>query len=759
MAFGVSTFGYAAAPHAAPAATCLQQRRDLPTRVRNLLAGLLSQCSHQLVRLLGATLDEFEQELTKRAAAERDNERRQRLYESLRQVQRSRISIGPKFLAALEQGLAGFDRSAAGDDRQPGSELSLVEARDLEEALAVQEIAARSDTRHLAALHDLGHRFGVLAAGPAFEIDRVPLGPGALLAALRETAQQANVPTDHRLLLYPVFDRVAMAAIAPFYASLNSYLAGQRILKFLRVHAPPRKRSKDGTAVAAAAAPHSAPEPLPSAGSAGPQGDPADAQLFATLRNLLAAGQPARAAATAPAAGRYVPSADDLQSVLGLLQTPAPPAAGAAASQRTQQLKQDLLGHLQRFAPPGKTPQLDSEDADTIDLVGLLFEQIADTAPARGSTRGMLGQLQVPLMRVALRDKGFFTQRAHPARLLLNAIAETGIHWIDDADGEADPVLQKKMHSVIQRLNTEFDGSLSLIERMLGDLTQHMNVLQRKAALTEKHLVDASRGREKLAIARQTASRAISARIGAAKPGRLLRTMLEQAWTDVLALNLLRHSEDGETYRRQLAIADQLIAAGAAGRDRTSVADATLRREVEQGLAQVGFHPDEIHAVVGHLLADGSASTDENPTSQTEVALRLKSKAHLGEPGHEERSAAGGGRKAPAPPNAEEVRALAQITSLPFGTWFEFAVNQQGDRVRRKLSWYSTVTGRCLFVNPRGARAFERTLQQLAHDVVRGEANIAPPERESLVDRAWKTIVASLRQLTARAADSQPMRV
>ena len=85
--------------------------------------------------------------------------------------------------------------------------------------------------------------------------------------------------------------------------------------------------------------------------------------------------------------------------------------------------------------------------------------------------------------------------------------------------------------------------------------------------------------------------------------------------------------------------------------------------------------------------------------------------------------------------------------TMPFGAWFELSINQQGERVRRKLAWYSTVTGHALFVNQRGVRTDEKSLHQLAHDIVHGQAAIIEPEQESLVDRAWKAIMASLRQL------------
>ena len=88
---------------------------------------------------------------------------------------------------------------------------------------------------------------------------------------------------------------------------------------------------------------------------------------------------------------------------------------------------------------------------------------------------------------------------------------------------------------------------------------------------------------------------------------------------------------------------------------------------------------------------------------------------------------------------------LEQLRKMPFGTWFEFVTNQQGDAVRRKLAWYSTLTGRCLFVNQRGARTDDRQLEHLARDMVRGQVRLASREHVSLIDRAWKAITEALR--------------
>jgi hypothetical protein len=152
--------------------------------------------------------------------------------------------------------------------------------------------------------------------------------------------------------------------------------------------------------------------------------------------------------------------------------------------------------------------------------------------------------------------------------------------------------------------------------------------------------------------------------------------------------------------------------------------------------------------VVKRLFLPEQAANEESPSSNTEIAIKLKSKARLGDDGSDAHPTADMGRhKVTMKPNSEQSRMYERLKTLPFGTWFEFRTNQQGDKVRRKLAWYSTLTGRCLFVNQRGARTDEKVLEQLALDVVTGQASIVEPETDSLVDRAWKAIVTSLKNL------------
>ncbi|HEX5122751.1 MAG TPA: DUF1631 family protein, partial [Rhodanobacteraceae bacterium] len=282
-------------------------------------------------------------------------------------------------------------------------------------------------------------------------------------------------------------------------------------------------------------------------------------------------------------------------------------------------------------------------------------------------------------------------------------------------------------------------------------------------------------GREKLDLARDTARTAIERLLKRGNPSPLVRTLLEQAWTDALALTILRQGEDSSAFHRRLAVADQLLRRSPHA---DTPADKMLKQELDVGLSQVGLHGDDVKAVLGRLFPGGkpaandadkgaaaekapetktpgaavpaaneakpAAANDDELETSTALAIKLKSRTRFG--GDAPTEPIKPVVKAPPSLTPEEAQVLERIRTLPFGTWFEFTTNQQGATIRRKLAWFSTLTGRCLFVNQRGARTDEKTLEQLARDIVRKQAKIWTEQSDSLIDRAWKAILGSLKQ-------------
>ena len=765
----------------------LASRTDLPQRARSLLTAALELARKSLRETLHGALTEFEKHLFKLSENARSGTQQQNYMQTTQELIARRALVETVFFENIEDWFARVDRATRNDKPAPSraarESLSLVAHNDLDESLAVQEFAVRNEVRHSQALYELGHRFAVLVAMPALDGQTVPLGPACIGAALRRASEVLKIPSDHRVLLYRIFDRLASKDLTATYEAVNNYFIEQRILRHLRAQVVRVKKPGGAAHSAGDAGAEPAPEttaketpaPAATAGTArATEGerparaqayasDERDVELFSTLRELLAGSRVAQGAtATQPLPpNAFEASGEDVQGVLGALQN-RPGSIfqpGGRELRSVTHLKQELLQQLRELSP-GQTPQLRGEDSDTIDLVGMLFDNMSSSLRPDAQTKRLLPRLQVPLLRIALQDKTFFTRKSHPARQLLNSIAETGERWMDGTDAAADQDLYGKLQLLLDRLGSEFDGDVTVIEDLLGDLSQHVHTLSRKAEVSERRQVDAAIGREKLALARETAAQAVSDRIAAKSPNMFVRTVLEQAWADVLALTLLRQGESSDAYRKRIEVADRLIASSATPAPKGGAAEPQneeLREEIETGLSQIGYHQEDIRAVVDRLLVPDSAANDDAPISKTELASKLASKPRLGDdPGHAKPMETAAKRRQALQLNAAEQHMLKDLTELPFGTWFEFIINQQGDRVAKKLAWYSKLTGHCMFVNQRGARVAETTLEELARDMVRGQVFLQQPTQETFVDRAWGAIMSSLKRLGSIAGAFAP---
>ncbi|GGA67113.1 hypothetical protein GCM10011521_01540 [Arenimonas soli] len=742
------------------------------------MGGILEYASDEIERTLVGTLNEFEQQLFKYAEQARSNIVQTRWLEAQRLVKRTRPDLVPRFLIALEAELACV-RDAAGPKTLIGGfrfspgELALVDNLELDEVSVLTEVSGRIEVRNSLPLYLLGQRFGVLGGKPAFDAETLPVGPHALCRMLRLAAECLELSTEHRALLYRTFERHLSPLYGAFIESINTYLARNGVLPNL--HYVPVRARPTATNTGPAKA-KGGPGDEPAAGEAGTArsgggsgagtggghghggGSPAGEDSFQQMRHLLAGRRQLLGKLVGGGAGggsRSVPGNSvviepaRVQEALGLLQgkAPAPVMVNGVPTVRTvNHLKQDLLAQLRQATPDGKSPALPEEDSDAIDLVGMLFDHLMKDVRPNSPASNLLAKLQVPLLRVALQDKAFFTQQQHPARQMLNAIAETGAYWLGEDD--ADQQLVGKMQSVVDRTVREFDGDLGVFSNLLEDLSSHLQTVSRKAEVAEKRHVEAARGKERLALARDRAATVVEAMLKKQNLPRFTHTLLSQAWTDVMALTALRQGEDSDAWRQQLEIAERLVSvakAGPAAGIPTEEA-AALQQDIQGALTQVGYHNEEATAIAQRLVdpQGAAAADDDSAASRTELTMRLKARARLGEDLQESK------KKKKVSLSPDEQARLEQIKHLPFGTWFEFTINQQGEKVRRRLSWFSTVTGHVLFVNHRGQKVGELTLEGLAKAIAQGQVKVVEEEKGTLIDRAWSTVMNALRSFAGQ---------
>lgn len=810
-----------------PAAPRTLATANLPRRVRKALERALSLVSEELDGHLGAMLAEFEQELFRLADLARNPGSESGYMQTLRTLRLNRSDLIPRFMLELEAGVAALRSAPAPADtasanREPHvsfHNLKLVEESVMDESTVLREVATRQESRAALPLHLLGQRFGVLAGTPAFDAERIPLGPQALCRAMRDASQTLQVTYDARLLLYRIFDRLVMAKYAHVLEMLDEAMSADGILPGLTFVPMRARASAQGaaeaetdekpaeTATAAADTTAAAKRPTrgrragdrtadggagdasggsggpgdrrgsgPAAGSQATDADapagtaaPRPAGFSGGLRPHTAwMGQPDQGGAEEPedesaslevlqklvsgrrelieklqppqrsGGPRTELGTQDVVSVLGTLQRQ--PASASSSAQTLSDIKQTLLAQMRQQR--GQGAALSQRDNDSFELLNLLYMQIEEEIRGDAPGAALVRRLQLPLLRVAIQDRAFFVRGRHPARQLLNTVAESAAKWLDHDD--YDPQMLLPLQQAVTHVVEHYDGDDQVFVASNAKLESHLQEQVRKAELLEKRHIEAARGKEKLEVAKLRATETLTNLVGEQRLAKFTRALLNQAWADVLTLTLLRQGEGSDEWRKQVDATRQIIAACSSDGE---PADPALTAHVEAALGQVGYHADEA-GVIAQRLTSRLGEDEDDPASRTELAVKLKARARLGEDPEK-------AKRPKLPPRTPEEQArYEQLRVMPFGTWLEFVINQQGDTVRRRMSWFSPMTDNALFVNQRGQRVGEYSIDSLARMVAAGQARIVTAGHARLVDRAWHAALNALRSFAGRGDDA-----
>lgn len=719
--------------------------------------------------------------------AEQAGAAQMRFLDGMRELRRRSEQIAARFQDHLQQ---AWQALAAG--RPPSAEavlsgpsegtLSLVGEDELEARLAVRNLAAVLQREGKSTLARLQPRLARVAGLPALETDANPLGPDHVGVAVHAALATAELAIEVRLVLFKLCERAFAATVATLYPALDAMLREAGVLPDLGrpgSRLPPRPETEIGAAMvhdASADEIGSAPawtrtlvqRWVQTHVSAAAEGgtdtvvDPAQTQhlVLQALHELLehsrrtGAGQVPEGGVGGPAAGTAGAaelarplSQREMLSVLSRLQaTPSPTlsaALGEDGEPLSQRLKSEVLAGVSQLGVDPARARLDPLDEDAIDLVGMLFDVMLEERELIGRARALIGRLVVPFVKVALLDRKMFVHKTHPARRLLNALAEA----CEGNNGQtpAEQALMGKVEDVVERLVAEFNENLAIFLTLEEEFREFLARHRRKIEIAERRAAEAQRGQEKLEQARARAAAELDARLEGVSVPPALQDFLSQAWTHHLTLLLLREGDQGPGVVEALALADGVLDELAEARRHRSGRD-WLRRwhpALRKVLASVGLHGEAADATLA-LLSDALQAVAEQrpapvasplPTTAAGVAACRVEAPSLSLP------AVG----------AQDVDAadVARFRHMPIGTWLDF-VDREGKVQPGKLSWISPISSRRLFVNRRGVRFCVASPEELAMMVRLGR--LRPHDGQEAFDSALQGVIERLETVAAAPA-------
>ncbi|MBY6034278.1 DUF1631 domain-containing protein [Marinobacter daepoensis] len=707
------------------------------TRIRDTVVAGLGD-------LLQGAFDAVDDSLFELANNARSNNEQNRYFEAMREIRIKRKGVERHFQNTVAQFFAhpphaGQLQAAETSPPTSADALSLVGNDDLEEQVAFNAMTTKAKAHFQGPLLQLQARFTEIYPDASEENPINPIAPEHLCSAFTEAIQALDIQIRERLILLKQFDRYVISNLGMLLDEANRILIQAGVIPNFRYHG---KKSPSPTSHAGTDSGESA-DPAQSSDQR-----PEDTALFDQIRQMLAmqrsnAGMAPRSAdpSLRVIGGRELA---DMLSAIPIQQNWSETddlSTGEPLTVDLRQVVQQLLA--QADAQDGRKPALNEVDEDLINLVSMLFEFILDDYNLSAPVQVLISRLQIPILKVVIKDKGFFSKATHPARKLLNSLARAGIGW-SSSDEKTRDKLYGQIHNVVQRILNEFDGDIQLFETLNEEFEQFLERENRKASLVEQRTRESERGRIKSQKAQEEVDRLLKAKVARYHLPEPITDILMNGWSRVMFLAYLKDDTE-HRWHETARVVDDLIWClhpheEDEERDQWVRVVPGLLKSLRAGLEEVSYNATRLDQMMGQLKHELAEAFRTNAA----IEARQEPKSDTAEDSPAAHPTAI--ERQQELEDATIAEYIAKLDNIEIGNWVEFRL-VNGTSFRCKLSAIIEEADCFVFVNRMGLKVIEKTRVELAHEMRRGRLTLL--EQGALIDRALNAVVGNLRTKTA----------
>ncbi len=650
-------------------------------------------------------------------------------------------------------------------------DLNLVDTADFESSLALERMVTQGEELYRVPLEALVIRYASLIDADPNRV-RLPIHMRPLCRAFQHTVAAQHYPAPVLLKVFEYFTRSFLQELKAYYHRLNQDLASQGIRPGLeqeisakgsllkrRAASRPVIRKAPATAPAQAPAAEHAPagatlaemaraisgsHPASQPGLQGPANSQ-QAKYDNIYKSVIDAlnfrrsaddGAPATGYDLPPAGGAWdggrlttgapgrqqLANAGDIARALGALQRDA---AVRAAVEKGNSLREYLANNKQSLGDLKDTSGLTEDSLNQLDLVDNLFGTIKSQLDLSTELRPALGDLHIPLAKLALLDPHFFLERNHPARITLDKLAQ-----LSTSANFPNKALEGRIAEIVHQIVTDYDSDIAVFDSALEKIDKLVAQQERALSRNVERVVRIQEGQEKLQKAQQAVERVISARVKTAHAPRVLVDLVDNGLRDLLVLTHIKEGPHSRAWKDHLKNLEQLqvwlSAQDQPGANQEMITQRGLEagtlidmieQQIASGLPTNVSHQrvlDELRDIVGGNreveFTDYSAIAAEARVEPAQLRAKIEDLPRLR-------------------------RWVMRVEQMQKDTWLTYR-DKAGQKVRMQLAWVSADRDRFIFVNERGQKVADMSNIQLARQLSRGMQPPAPADKLPLVDRS-----------------------
>ena len=659
------------------------------------------------------------------------------------------------------------------------SEFNLVEPEELELTLASNTLSHALRLACSEELPGLDRRMGLLLEDPELRFGPNPLGPEVIGETLMDAIKTLPAGNKIRLMLVTRLNTHLPTHIQYVYQEINRLLVEKGVLPTIRMEV---RRAR--------IAPAPRPE-VPAGEHEKPQAD-----MFAMLQQLMAMGRIGAGPSLPPLLGGGVAEAANEGEIdtAQVMQRLTRIQHGELSNLPGGNLDPGVLVNgqvnvLRAIKHTGVAGSMGHMDAMTLDIVALMFDYILDDPRLPDGMKALIGRLQIPVLKVSMLDKGFFSHKAHPARRLLDNLADAALGW-NEQEGHDSP-FYKTVDALVQQVLNEFEDKVDIFTDVLETLQKFMAEEKHLADKRACHSAQILQNTEQAALTRTLALEAVQARLlDSDAPGFIL-LFLQGPWAAHLASLYLRGGVTAKGWAQGLATIDDLLwsltpKVSKEERQKLVALLPKLLKQLDEGIQDAGQSQEErdrfftnlvkyhSEAVRAGLQGNKTAEHAEEPRQELAPAPPSVTYVFDSPDFHDIPSSVGEVETDPrilreisAIPepmadteeiligdvigqdqianegNVDEDHSEKLVRQLKRGTWLEFTLDDHST-LRAKLAWISPLRGTYLFTNRLGERAVSINAAGLARKLREGNAKTV--DSVALIDRAVSSLFERLQK-------------
>jgi hypothetical protein len=693
---------------------------------KKLLESSLDSFNNCLVNCFKSSIEKVLQDLFYQAEFAKTNQQELELFEQYNQLRKKQDQLSAYLKNALQRMPVEFTEQIR--ESEDVFKLSLVDDSELEISLELNQIESSISSRFIKQLFVLEKRINVLFKSNNISKSNMPMGANSICWILKTTIDESSFSLLTKSALLKAIKGELKYNLSETYQYINNLFVEAKILPNIEFKAEnlnqtnpsktKRKKAKNRSKVKTNQSQSLGSSPTNNVANTSPA-----KHLASSIFELMNQNKPPSNPQNARIDNKIVD-----QSLKKLSEL----SNKSIGVNDLKKIKEILLETIQNDTGI-YSPTLSQNQENSIDMMDHFYNHVKNDKNLDNNITASLDAINIPLIRLAVSDQEFFNNEEHPAREYLEKIIHASQQWHGTS-------VINDLQKISINIANEFEGSCEPFEEANKNIDDYLQVTRLRSKNSEKKHVSTAKGKEKLQSSREIVHKAISKLLALEIPA-FVKDVINTIIQDSLTLCLLRFGEDSVQWKNQLEKYSHLVKMThfSSQQEITSKQKIEALHHLDQTMDDLGFSKNDRKTTIDNFKeCSQSANKDVEKVKLKDVhSIQPDPVIEPEEPIVKVKEL-----------SKEERLELTKFKLLSFGTMFDFLKESPDEVVRRKLSWFSPLSNKALFVSLAGRKPYECSMNTIAIGIHNQEIVKVKVEDNRYFNRFLTKLLNKLKKFT-----------